>query len=75
MPFPEGRLVYDFKLDDGGVSKTLTNVDDVEEEERKRSAAKVRVQCIVNLRSQANQNLYSLILWNFLFFSFFNDFF
>ena len=34
MPFPAGRLVYDFKLDDGGVSKSMANVDDMEEEER-----------------------------------------
>ena len=43
MPFPTDRLVYDFKLDDGGVSKSLVNVDDVEEEEKKRSAAKVQL--------------------------------
>ena len=43
MPFPAGRLVYDFKLDDGGVSISMANVDDVEEEERKRSAAKVLI--------------------------------
>jgi len=46
MPFPVGRLVYDFKLDDGGVSKSLANSDDAEEEERKRSAARVQLVCL-----------------------------
>lgn len=40
MPFPGGKLVYDFKLDDGGVS-IMDYGDELDEEERKRSAAKV----------------------------------
>ena len=34
MPFPEGGLVYDYRLDDGGVSKTG---EEEEEEEQKKT--------------------------------------
>lgn len=34
MPFPSGPLVYDFRLDDGGISKTTAEED--EEEEKKK---------------------------------------
>ena len=34
MPFPEGGLVYDYCLDDGGVSK----IGEEEEEEEKKKA-------------------------------------
>ena len=41
MPFPESGLVYDYRLDDGGASKTRKGED--EEEEEKKTKAKVHV--------------------------------
>lgn len=38
MPFPEGKLVYDYKLDDGGISNMST---EEEEEEEKKKTMKV----------------------------------
>ena len=40
MPFPEGGLVYDYRLDDGGVSRTTKGED---EEEEKKPVAKAKV--------------------------------
>ena len=34
MPFPDDQLVYDFRLDDGGISKT--SADDDEDEDKKK---------------------------------------
>lgn len=34
MPFPAGKLVYDFRLDDGGISN-ITAEDDEEDEKKK----------------------------------------
>ena len=42
MPFPEGGLVYDYRLDDGGVSRTTKGEDD---EEEKKPVAKAKVCC------------------------------
>ena len=39
MPFPEGGLVYDYRLDDGGVSKT--GEEEEEEEQKKTKASSV----------------------------------
>ena len=36
MPFPESGLVYDYRLDDGGVSRTS---EDEDEEEHKKTKA------------------------------------
>ena len=33
MPFPSGQLVYNFRLDDGGISKAST--EDDEEDDKK----------------------------------------
>ena len=35
MPFPDEHLVYDYRLDDGGVSKS--SADDEEEEDKKKT--------------------------------------
>ena len=45
MPFPGDQLVYDFKLDDGGVSSVERTGDELDEEERKKSATKVTHFC------------------------------
>ena len=34
MPFPEGQLVYDYRLDDGGISQAAS--EEEEEDERKK---------------------------------------
>ena len=47
MPFPEGGLVYDYRLDDGGVSKTG---DDEEEEEHKKTKASIGLICVMRER-------------------------
>jgi len=44
MPFPEGDLVYDDRLDDGGVSRTAKGE---EEEEERKPVAKAKVCSIV----------------------------
>ena len=41
MPFPEGGLVYDYRLDDGGASKTKKG-DEEEEDEKKKKKAVIR---------------------------------
>jgi len=46
MPFPEGDLVYDYRLDDGRVSRTAKGEEEEEEEERK-PVAKAKVCSIV----------------------------
>ena len=40
MPFPSEGLVYDYQLDDGGISGT-SNTDEDDEEEKKTSAGTV----------------------------------
>ena len=45
MPFPEGGLVYDYRLDDGGVSRTAKGEE--EEEEERKPVAKAKVCSIV----------------------------
>jgi len=45
MPFPEGGLVYDYRLDDGGVSRTAKGEE--EEEEDRKPVAKAKVCSIV----------------------------
>ena len=41
MPLPDGELVYDYRLDDGGISRF--GKDHEEEEEDKKGKFKVRV--------------------------------
>ena len=38
MPFPDDGLVYDYRLDDGGASKTK---EDEDEEETKKAKVKI----------------------------------
>ena len=47
MPFPSEGLVYDYQLDDGGISGT-SKTDEDEEEEKKTSAGTVRCLFCVN---------------------------
>ncbi len=43
MPFPRDGLVYDYKLEDGGVSQTTREDDDDDDDTRAKS--KVHVHC------------------------------
>ena len=45
MPYPEGGLVYDCRLDDGRVSRTTKGGE--EEEEERKPVAKTKVCSIV----------------------------
>ena len=47
MPFPEGGQVYDYRLDDGGVSRTAKWEEEEEEEEERKPLAKAKVCSIV----------------------------
>lgn len=40
MPFPEGGLVYDYRLDDGGVSKI--GEEEEEEENKKKKVRSIK---------------------------------
>lgn len=42
MAFPEGGLVYDYRLEDGGVSQTGSEEED-QEDEKKKQAVKVNL--------------------------------
>ena len=51
MPFPEGGLVYDYSLDDGGASR---KADAEEEEEKKAKKTSVSIDpeiCTLNFHS------------------------
>lgn len=42
MPFPEKGLVYDYRLDDGGASKTRTGEDEEEEDKTKKTKSQIQ---------------------------------
>lgn len=49
MPFPSEGLVYDYRLDDGGLSQTGKKGDDDEEEEKRTTKTKVQTYVVQHL--------------------------
>ena len=49
MPFPESGLVYDYKLDDGGITKTAAD-DDEDEDEAEGKKQKVNYPYLISLK-------------------------
>ena len=47
MPFPEAGLVYDYKLDDGGITKTAAD-DEEDEDEAEGKKQKVNYPYLIS---------------------------
>lgn len=62
MPFPEGKLVYDYRLDDGGVTRPRKE-EDMEEEDKNKP---LKVRSIISISKDPPHSMEEHISYTFI---------